>query len=405
MPQSRTQSTGCLLAEASEEKKRRMKSKAGTHTQGNDDDGICRVMVVDDSAIARGIVTRALSGEPGIRVVASVPNGLMALKVLGDQQIDVAVLDIEMPELDGLSALPRMLDLDSRLKVIMVSTANQNDADISLKTVAMGAADYVEKPKAGLGGAELFYEELVRKVRQHGGVGLPKRIAPHTASKPTPARTLVSAKPVSTPSLSRKKAFPKPEMIAIGSSTGGPQALAEVLKNIGPSLTQPILITQHMPATFTALLAQHMTRYSDRVATEARDGERVEPGHIYIAPGGKHLVVEQAAAGGTIIRLDDGPAENSCKPAVDPMLRSIARILGDRLLAVILTGMGCDGLKGCEAVVHAGGRVLAQDRETSVVWGMPGAVAQAGLCREVLPLQQIGPAIMRIAGGEGNERG
>ena len=158
-----------------------------------------------------------------------------------------------------------------------------------------------------------------------------------------------------------------------------------------------------MPATFTGLLAQHMTRYSGRAATEAEDGERIEAGHIYIAPGGKHLMVEQAAAGGFLIRLDDGPPENSCKPAVDPMLRSLARIFGNRLLTVILTGMGCDGLKGCEAVVQSGGRVLAQDRETSVVWGMPGAVAQAGLCQEILPLSQIGPAIARIAGREGHE--
>jgi two-component system chemotaxis response regulator CheB len=391
--------TGFLPAEASEEKQGRMKNGAGAHSEGSDTTGICRVMVVDDSAIARGIVTRALSDEPDIRVVASVPNGLMALKALGNQQIDVAVLDIEMPELDGLSALPRMLELDPQLKVIMVSAASQNDADISLKTMAMGAADYVEKPRAGLGGAGAFYAELVRKVRQHGSTDTRKRVISRAVRQAKP--TLADVASVAAPTFSRKKIFPTPDLIAIGSSTGGPQALAEVLKNLDPSLTQPILITQHMPATFTALLAQHMTRYSGRPATEAQDGERIEPGHIYIAPGGKHLVVEQAAAGGTIIRLDDGPAENSCKPAVDPMLRSLARIFGDRLLTIILTGMGSDGLKGCEAVVHAGGRVLAQDRETSVVWGMPGAVAQAGLCREVLPLQQIGPAIMRIAGGEG----
>ncbi|MBX3504872.1 MAG: chemotaxis response regulator protein-glutamate methylesterase [Parvibaculum sp.] len=376
-----------------------MKSEAGKRKQDEGND-VCRVMVVDDSAIARGIVTRTLSEETGIRVVASVPNGLMALKALGNHEIDVVVLDIEMPELDGLSALPRMLELRPDLKVIMVSAASQKDADISLKTMAMGAADYVEKPKAGLGGADAFYEELVRKVRQHGSAAPQARPAPRPARA---ARSTAKPAPSSSPSR-RKELLPRPEIIAIGSSTGGPQALAEVLKNLDPSLLQPILITQHMPATFTALLAQHMTRYSGRTASEAQDGERIEPGRIYIAPGGKHLLVEQAAAGGTIIRLDDGPPENSCKPAVDPMLRSLARIFGDRLLTIILTGMGCDGLKGCEAVVHAGGRVLAQDRETSVVWGMPGAVAQAGLSREILPLGQIGPAIMRIAGGEGNER-
>lgn len=384
-----------------------MKSEAGQRNE-NESGDICRVMVVDDSAIARGIVTRTLSEAPGISVVASVPNGLMALKALGNHDIDVVVLDIEMPELDGLAALPRMLELRPQLKVIMVSAASQKDAEISLKTMAMGAADYVEKPKAGLGGADAFYEELVCKVRQHAGAGAQTTSVRHAAKTARPSQTKPARAPApaaaSPKVIRRKETFPRPEIIAIGSSTGGPQALAEVLKNLSPSLTQPILITQHMPATFTALLAQHMTRYSGRIASEAQDGERIEAGRIYIAPGGKHLVVEQAAAGGYLIRLDDGPPENSCKPAVDPMLRSLARIFGDRLLTVILTGMGCDGLKGCEAVVHVGGRVLAQDRETSVVWGMPGAVAQAGLCREVLPLHQIGTAITRIAGGEGNEQ-
>ncbi|MEW6089504.1 MAG: chemotaxis response regulator protein-glutamate methylesterase [Pseudomonadota bacterium] len=387
-----------------------MKIDAGISNE--DDKGeVCRVMVVDDSAIARGIVTRTLNEAPDISVVASVPNGLMALKTLGSHDIDVVVLDIEMPELDGLSALPRMLELYPQLKVIMVSAASQKDADISLKTMAMGAADYVEKPKAGLGGAEAFYDELVRKVRLHGGAAAPGAPSKRAAGPAKPAKPQSAAAPQAPASAvasfsnnRRKETFPRPEVIAIGSSTGGPQALAEVLKDLPPSVSQPILVTQHMPATFTALLAQHMTRYAGRLAAEARDGERIEPGRIYIAPGGKHLVAEQGAAGGILIRLDDGPPENSCKPAVDPMLRSLARIYGDRLLTIILTGMGCDGLKGCEAVVNAGGRVMAQDRETSVVWGMPGAVAQAGLCRDVLPLRQIGSALKRIAGGETNER-
>ncbi len=382
-----------------------MRSESGKQSEKLGD-GTCRVMVVDDSAIARGIVTRTLSEAPGISVVASVPNGLMALKTLGTHDVDVAVLDIEMPELDGLAALPRMLELNPALKVIMVSAASQKDADISLKTMAMGAADYVEKPKAGLGGADAFYAELVSKVRQHAGAGRyaereSRRAKPERSSQAAPA---TAPAPASRKAGLRKEVYPRPEIIAIGSSTGGPQALAEVLKNLPPSLTQPIFITQHMPATFTALLAQHMTRYSGRIAAEAQDGERIEQSRIYIAPGGKHLVAEQAAAGGVLIRLDDGPPENSCKPAVDPMLRSLARIFGDRLLTVILTGMGCDGLKGCEAVVDAGGHVLAQDRDTSVVWGMPGAVAQAGLCQDILPLQQIGPEIARIAGGKRNER-
>ncbi len=359
----------------------------------------CRVMVVDDSAVARGIVTRTLEEEDGIKVVASVPNGLMALKAAGNHEIDVVVLDIEMPELDGLAALPRLLELKPDLKVIMVSSASQRDADISLKTMAMGAADYVAKPKAGLGGAESFRAELVSKVREHGTCAG----KPAVRHPPSPRQNALSAR---EEEVARKPAKPnrapsRPDVIAIGSSTGGPQALAEVLRDLDPALTQPILVTQHMPATFTGLLAEHMTRYSGRSATEARDGEMLEPGRIYIAPGGKHMLVERRAAGGTIIRLDDGPPENSCKPAVDPMLRSLAKAFQDRLLVVILTGMGSDGLKGCEAVQKEGGRIFAQDRESSVVWGMPGAVAQAGICEEILPLRKIGPAIIRIAGGEG----
>lgn len=359
----------------------------------------CRVMVVDDSAVARGIVTRTLQEEAGIKVVASVPNGLMALKAIEKQEIDIVILDIEMPELDGLAALPRLLEMQPDLKVIMVSSASQRDADISLKTMAMGAADYVAKPKAGLGGADGFRTELLSKVRAHSACTseAPKKKKSETA-QPRPEANVQVKSPATITRAVRK--LSRPDAIAIGSSTGGPQALAEVLKNIDPALRQPILVTQHMPATFTALLAEHMTRYSGRLAAEARDGEPLEEGRIYIAPGGKHMLVEPRAAGGAILRLDDGPPENSCKPAVDPMLRSLARHFKERLLAVILTGMGSDGLKGCRTVLEEGGRVLAQDRESSVVWGMPGAVAQAGICEEILPLQKIGPAIVRVAAGE-----
>jgi len=172
-----------------------------------------------------------------------------------------------------------------------------------------------------------------------------------------------------------------------------------VLKNLGPGVSQPIVITQHMPPTFTAILAEHMTRYAGRTAAEAQDGEVIQPGRIYIAPGGRHLLIE-ASGNQAVARLSDAPPENSCRPAVDPMLRSLAAVYKRRLLTVILTGMGNDGLKGCETVVEAGGTVLAQDQASSVVWGMPGAVAQAGLCNAVLPLADIGRAIGRVARGE-----
>lgn len=360
-------------------------------------DAVCRVMVVDDSAIARGIVTRTLEEDRGIKVVASAPNGVMALKAMRSHEIDVVILDIEMPELDGMATLPRLLAANPDLKIIMASAASQHDADVTLKAISMGAVDYIPKPSTGLGGAASFRQELIDKVKMHG--------ARDAASVKAVRRPAPKAAPAATPTITQRSIgrnqIERPDVIAIGSSTGGPQALAEVLRDLDAHIWQPILITQHMPATFTAMLAEHMTRYSGRVAAEARDGELLSPGRIYVAPGGKHLLVETQAAGGVRIRLDDGPPENSCKPAVDPMLRSLSRIFKNKLLVVILTGMGCDGLKGCEEVVNGGGIVLAQDQETSVVWGMPGAVVQAGLCREVLPLSLIGPAIAQISGGEG----
>lgn len=359
----------------------------------------CRVMVVDDSAVARGIVTRTLEQEPGIKVVASAPNGILALKAMKSHEVDVVVLDIEMPELDGMAALPKLLAVDPDVKIIMASAASHRDADIAMKAMAIGAVDFVQKPTAGLGGAESFRNELIAKVKLHAARRASEGAGAGTRELPAPKATKSSA-PQRT-ARSRGGKIERPDIIAIGSSTGGPQALAEVLKNLAPSVHQPILVTQHMPASFTALLAEHMSRYSGRPANEACDGDVLKPDHIYIAPGGKHLVIEPRAAGGAIIRLDDGPPESSCKPAVDPMLRSLARIYKNRLLTVILTGMGCDGLKGCEEVVSEGGHVLAQDQDSSVVWGMPGAVAQAGLCSEILPLTEIGPAIVRIARGEG----
>lgn len=355
---------------------------------------VCNVLIVDDSAVARGIITHTLDKVQEINVVASAPNGVMALKAMLKHRVDVVVLDIEMPEMDGMETLPRLLEIDPDIKVIMASSISRRNADISLKALSLGACDYVPKPSTGLGNAEEFRRELVEKVLAHGRF---KKQLHH----PAEPRQCLAPKTFTTLPKAKLKDNEAPEVIAIGSSTGGPQALAQVLKDLDPAITQPIVITQHMPSTFTALLAEHMSKYSGRPAGEGRDGERLERGHIYIAPGGKHMLLEAGANGGTYIRLNDGPPENFCKPAVDPMLRSLVRLYKRRLLVVILTGMGVDGLKGCEEVALAGGTVLAQDQATSVVWGMPGAVAHAGICREILPLSGIAKAIAQIARGEG----
>lgn len=356
-----------------------------------------RVMVVDDSSVVRGIITKSLEADPAIRVVASCPNGAVAVRMLPSTPVDVIVLDIEMPEMDGMTALPRLLEISPGVKIIMVSSLTRRNAEISLRALSLGAADYLPKPATGLGSADQFRLELVTKVKAYAArAPRGRQVRPTTVpSAAQPARTQAPARPV----VLRKAAIDRPSVIAIGSSTGGPQALAEVLKSIGPGVTQPIVITQHMPPTFTAILAEHMTRYAGRNAAEAVDGELLQPGRIYVAPGGFHMVMEPGASG-TVVRLSDAPPENSCRPAVDPMLRSLSAIYRQKLLVVILTGMGYDGLKGAKVAVEAGAALIAQDQASSVVWGMPGAVAQAGICNAVLPLSEIGKAIGRIARGE-----
>ena len=362
--------------------------------RGRESRGPCRVMVVDDSAIARGIVTRTLEEETDIKVVASVSNGLMALKTIGRQEIDVVVLDIEMPELDGLAALPRLLEMKPDLKVIMVSSASQRDADISLKTMAMGAADYVAKPKAGLGGAESFRVELVNKVRAHGVCATEvSKKKPEPA--PPPTATKVQANPAAPIVRSTFKAF-RPDAIAIGSSTGGPQALAEVLKDLNPGLTQPILVTQHMPATFTALLGEHMTRYSGRLAAEARDGEPLEKGRIYIAPGGKHMQVKRSGAQ-YHVEIKDGPLVNRHKPSVDVLFRSVAKFGGKNAVGIIMTGMGDDGARGLKEMQDEGASTVAQDEKSCVVFGMPREAIALGAADKIMSLDGISAEIMRYS--------
>jgi two-component system chemotaxis response regulator CheB len=364
-----------------------------------------RVMVVDDSAVIRGLLTRALENDDQVRVICSAANGAMALRALDRNDVEIVVLDIEMPEMDGLTALPLMLKADPVLKVIMASTLTRKNAEVSMRALDLGASDYLAKPTSTteLNSATDFKRQLVEKVkalgatrrRQTGGaapalrrVATPADIKPAAERKPaggTPF-TLRPSAPVT----------PLPDIIAIGSSTGGPQALMKVLGDLKGGLGQPILITQHMPATFTTILAEHISRASGIKCAEGVDGEPIVGGRIYLAPGDYHMVVE-----GTnpkrVLRLNQAPPENFCRPAVDPMMRSIVRSYGSRVLAVILTGMGADGRAGCDEVVKAGGTVVAQDEATSVVWGMPGAVATAGLCTAVMPIGEIGSYLRRMA--------
>ena len=345
--------------------------------------GQIRVLVVDDSAIVRGLITRQLAEDPAIRVVGSAPHGEAALMELGRREVDVVVLDIEMPVMDGMTVLPLILATHPAVKVVMVSTLTRRNAEISLRALQLGAADYVPKPEGGLGAAEDFKRELISKVKALGGR--------RAASAP-------GAVPAAPPPQQRPGLRAAPTVLGIGASTGGPPALLKLFEQLKGAIDQPIFLTQHMPATFTTLLAEQLSRVGERVCAEGRDGEVVARGRCYIAPGGWHMTVEHGR-GGAVIRLNQDPPENFCRPAVDPMFRSLAATYGPGVLGVILTGMGSDGAKGCQALAAAGGRFVAQDEASSVVWGMPGAAANTGLAEKVMPLPEIAPWLRRVMGG------
>ena len=336
-----------------------------------------RVMICDDSAVIRGALARMLDGEPCVRVVARVANGRQALDEVRRQSIDVVVLDIEMPELDGMQALPLLLQADPGLRIIMASTLTTRGADIALRALRLGAADYVPKPGVAAIADDSFRRELAAKI-----VGLARL-------RRSPARVSATAAALRPPPAQAAA------LLAIGSSTGGPQALFTLVQGLGRDVPVPVVLTQHMPPAFTPLLAAHLDKLGALPCAEARDGEALRPGHLYVAPGDRHLLLH-GAPGRLHARLGDSPPENFCRPSVDPMLRSAVSTCGGRVLVLMLTGMGHDGLAGTNAVIAAGGAALAQDEATSVVWGMPGAIAQAGLCHKVLPLPQLAAAALDL---------
>lgn len=380
-----------------------------------------RVMVVDDSVVVRGLIGRWIDEDPALAVVASHRNGKLAVDDIVRSNPDVVVLDVEMPEMDGITALPLMLKAKPGLVVVMASTLTRRNAEISLKCLSLGAADYVPKPESnsGVTTSAGFRTEVVQKVKTlgqraqmrggRGHVSHPEpspRQAPLSAPTPAPAptaRSTISPAPRATtsgagPSL-RPYSSMAPKVLLIGSSTGGPQALTKLFSEIGPAIVNvPVLVTQHMPATFTSILAEHITKAAGRRAAEGVHGEPLMPGRIYVAPGGRHMVVGKQGME-TCVLLNDLPPVNFCKPAVDPLFESAASIFGASILACVLTGMGHDGAAGAVRIANGGGSVIAQDEESSVVWGMPGAVAQAGAAAEILPLDQIGSKITRILGG------
>ncbi|MBI1273277.1 MAG: chemotaxis-specific protein-glutamate methyltransferase CheB [Alphaproteobacteria bacterium] len=374
-------------------------------------------MVVEDSIVIRGLISRALESDPDIKVVASAADGEIGIRMLKKMPVDVIVLDIEMPVMDGMTAIPHLLGVDPAVKIIMASTLTLKNAEISMKALELGASDYVPKPVTSreLTAAVDFKRELVDKVKvlavaaRRAGVRRAEPEAPaFRASQPgaQPAadqdtRSAFKDKPAPPAKVVTLRTHPiiKPDIIAIGSSTGGPQALFKVIKDLGADLQQPIVLTQHMPPSFTTILADHINKHCGVPCSEAKDGDVLTKGKVLLAPGNYHMTIVKNPAGQHVVKLNQEPAENFCRPAVDPMLRSLLPLFDKRILVVILTGMGQDGMKSSDLIVQAGGSVIAQDEATSVVWGMPGAVAMAGLCSAVLPLNDVGGYARKIALG------
>jgi two-component system chemotaxis response regulator CheB len=377
-----------------------------------------RVMIVDDAIVVRGLLVRWIEAEAGLQVVASLRSGREAIEQVERTNPDVVILDVDMPDIDGITALPLLFERKRDLVVIMSSTLTRRNAEVSLRALSLGAADYIPKPESTseITNSVSFRRDLVEKIRVLGACRKRRpdiaRVLATSGARPAPigghmagtGRRHVAGPetaPAADPVTFKLRPLPSapPRILLIGSSTGGPQALGAIVGRITGVIDQaPVLITQHMPPTFTTILAEILERASGRPVHEALDGEALRAGAIYIAPGGRHLRVTRRD-GVPSVALDDGPQINFCKPSVDPMFSTAAETWGSWNLALVLTGMGSDGARGAADVVAAGGSVIAQDEDSSVVWGMPGSVAKAGLCSAVLPIDQIAAKLTQLFSG------
>jgi two-component system chemotaxis response regulator CheB len=346
-----------------------------------------RVLFIDDSVVVRRMLCDALTAEPGLEVVATAPNGRIGLSKIAQTTPEVVVLDLDMPEMNGLETLEVIRFKWPTLPVIIYSSLTHRGAVATLEALERGANDYVAKP-ARTGSREeseaQIRDDLIPKILALGG----RRPSAELLVR-RPAESLAPSWPT-PPMGSLSRAI---EIVAIGASTGGPNALATLIPSLPADFPVPIVIVQHMPPLFTAMLAERLDSKSSIRVTEATHGDRLEPGRVWIAPGDHHMIVIRDG-GSYRIEISHGPRENSCRPSVDVLFRSVSEIYGPRVLGVMLTGMGNDGLKGSMVIRQAGGGILAQDEATSVVWGMPGFVARAGLAERVLPLEEIGAAIV-----------
>jgi two-component system chemotaxis response regulator CheB len=370
-----------------------------------------RILIVDDSAVMRSLLRSVISADPTLEVAGTAADGASALSLLDTLRPDLVLLDVEMPVMDGLVTLKQLRARGHKMPVIMCSSLTQRGARVTIEALAGGASDYVAKP-AGQSGREAamqaLSQDLIPKIHALTG----QQTASPAASVPGLARAPFIHAPI-LPPLFQPLAPPfktqphlsAPAVLTIGVSTGGPAALDLLLPALPASFPLPVMIVQHMPELFTQLFAERLNSRCPLLVREAAEGDPVRPGTIYIARGNWHMEVLAAARGPfpPTLHLTQGPLENHCRPAVDVLFRSAASVYGSGVLAVVLTGMGSDGMMGSRIVRGLGGSVLAQDQATSAVWGMPGAVTHAGLAQKVLPLGAIVPEILRVVSRAGNE--
>lgn len=349
-----------------------------------------RVLLVDDAVVVRKALSLAISKDRDLEVAGTAVNGRVALAKFAALKPDIVLLDFEMPEMDGLATVRELRKIDTRVPIIMFSNLTERGASVTLEALSLGATDYVTKPSNAdmTATLEAISRELIPKIRA-------LCLLPEIQTSFAPA-----AKPrVQTPGIAiphRPRLLSPVQIVAIGVSTGGPDALARVLPSLPANFPLPIVIAQHMPPIFTSLLAARLSAKSALPVRECVSGEPLTPGCAVIAPGDFHMVVSQED-GLLVLKTHQGPKENFCRPSVDVLFHSIARLYGARALAVVLTGMGQDGLRGCETLHGLGARIYVQDEASSVVWGMPGLVARGGLADKILPLDQVGAEIVRAA--------
>lgn len=354
-----------------------------------------KVLVVDDSAVARGMLTSIFEGESDFTVVGTASNGEIGLRKVNELSPDLVILDIEMPVMDGITALETLRKQHPKLPVIMFSTLTERGAEATVQALSRGAWDYAAKPgqTTSLAAArEAVRDELVAKARAIAAKVGRSPLQRHSLSGAAPTRPTAHPRPVPA---SNRKTSTTVDAVVLGSSTGGPVALEAVLTSIATPLRVPMFIVQHMPPKFTEALAERLNRKSASTVVEAQHGMRAEPGTVYIAPGGHHMVVNSRGGLATVEITDSQPV-NSCRPSVDVLFESALKIYRGNMLGVMLTGMGADGAREAAEMAKLGSPFLAQDEASSIVWGMPGAVVDAGAASEVLPLQSIGPRIAEI---------